>query len=191
MKQVAKVEASLESDPKPMDRVTWQRIRVAVAHEAIHRDWGCALYTLHRTGRINNDQREAGDKFARLAFDYKKLVHEPITDVLGVTGQFGGVSIYQRDRGGHGGSVLGPTRDMIAMAWADNLKDQTEFEVKRDERTVRRYRDAAAVAGPALSILEALVLDETWPVGERTQREISHALTRLSHFFSTGTKRKR
>jgi hypothetical protein len=187
MLKMAKVaELGLTDDPKPKDRAMWQRLRLIVEEEACHRDWGCALYRLHRTGRIDNDQREAGDRFAKIALDYKKVVHEPITDVLGIdTGQFGGLSIHRQT------GNIGPTRDMIASAWAENLRGQTELETKRDERSTRLYKEASAIAGPALSILESLVLDDVWPVGERGQREISHGLTRLSLFFSTGTKRKR
>jgi hypothetical protein len=190
MKLVSKAEPSLNNDPKPMDRATWQRMRVVVEHEACHRDWGCALYRLHRIGRIDNEQREAGDKFAAIAYDYKKLIHEPITDVLGVSDGVaaGGWAVNLEAKSG---PRTGPTRELIAHAWAESLKDSTELENKRDERTTKRYKEAAVVAGPALSILESLVLDDVWPVGERGQREISHALTRLSHFFSTGTKRKR
>jgi hypothetical protein len=178
-------EPHIMDDPRPKDRAMWNRLRVVVEHEASHRDWGCALYTLHRTGRISNDQREAGDKFVKIATDYKRLIKEPITDVLGLSGQFGGLSIHQQTK------HIGSTRDMIASAWADNLRDSTELETRRDERTTRRYKEVAAIAGSALSILESLVLDDIWPVGDRGHIEISHALTRLSHFFNTGTKRKR
>jgi hypothetical protein len=186
MKAVAKKESvELDDDPRPRDRAVWNRLRDLVYEEACHRDWGCALYRLHRTGQINNDQREAGDRFAMLAFDYKKLIHEPLTDILGLHGDFGGLAIHKQTKN------IGPTGHLIASAWAENLREQTELEARRDERTTRRYKEAAAVAGRGLSILEALLLDEVYPEGERQKQEISYALTRLAHFFSTGTKRKR
>jgi hypothetical protein len=180
-------ESTLTDDPKPRDRVMWQRLRLLVEDEACHRDWGCALYRLHRTGRIDNDQREAGDKFIPIAREYKKLVHEPLTDILGLSagGESGGLSLHKQT------GDIRQTRQMIASAWAENLKEATELEQRRDERTTKRYKEASAVAGQGLSLLEALLLDDVWPVGERGLLEVSHALTRLSHFFSTGTKRKR
>jgi hypothetical protein len=187
MKVVGKyAEVQLTNDPKPMDRAVWQRMKLVVEHEAVHRDWGCALYILHRTGRINNDQREAGDRYAGIARDYKKTVHEPLTDVLGMDfGETSGLAIHKQDRN------IGPVSHLIASAWAESLRDQTELEIRRDERAARRYKEAAGVAGPASSILEALLLEDVWPVGEKGQKAVSDALIRLSHFFSTGTKRKR
>src|SRR6266496_410643 len=73
MKLAKAQELTIQDDPKPMDRATWQRLRVAAEHEAVHRDWGCALYTLHRSGRITSEQREAGDKYASLVRDQRKL----------------------------------------------------------------------------------------------------------------------
>src|SRR6185436_20892658 len=73
VKMANKPEPDVQDDPRPLDRVNWQRLRIAADHEAIHRDWGCALYTLHRSGRITNDQREAGDRYAALVLDYRKI----------------------------------------------------------------------------------------------------------------------
>ena len=67
----------------------------------------------------------------------------------------------------------------------------SEFEERRIVRLTKRYKQAKEVAGPAWSILEDMLLDEVWPVGERGHKAISEALTRLSQFFCTGTKRKR
>lgn len=185
MRLVAKkAELELNTDPRPMDRVIFNRLKLMVEHEACHPAWGCALYRLHRLGRIDNDQREAGDKFAMLASDYKKVIHEPLTDVLGVTNH-GEISMHRQT------GSLGKTQDLIASAWAENLREKSELEQRRDERTTRRYKEAASVAGSALSVLEALLLEDVWPVGERGQLAISHALTRLAHFFTSGTKRKR
>jgi hypothetical protein len=79
MKLVAtKQELDVKADPKTIDRDNWQDLRVAADHEAIHRDWKCSLYRLHRTNRINNDQREAGDKYAALIRDRRKLWHDPM-----------------------------------------------------------------------------------------------------------------
>jgi hypothetical protein len=181
MKQVAKVEASLESDPKPMDRVTWQRIRVAVAHEAVHRDWGCALYTLHRTGRINNDQREAGDKYARLVRDFRKLWVDSM----------GSIYVYPVANHDERTTTDGLTvQQALGLAVADGQRGDSEFETKRAARISKRYKEAAAIAGPARGVLEELLIDEVWPAGERGHIEIRHALERLNHFFNTGTKRK-
>src|SRR5512143_435050 len=116
MKLVAKkAELELADDPRPKDRAVFNRLKLMVEHEACHPAWGCALYRLCRLGRINNDQREAGDKFAAIARDYKRLVHEPLTDVLGLPD--GGSSIDAVTR------YVGRTRDMIALAWAENRRE--------------------------------------------------------------------
>ncbi len=44
MKVAKKPEATVKDDPNPLDRVNWQRLRIAADDEAIHRDWGCALF---------------------------------------------------------------------------------------------------------------------------------------------------
>jgi hypothetical protein len=174
-------EADIKADPKTKDRVTWHRIQDLVDVEACHRDWNIALYKLHRIGRINNDQREAGDKYAALVRDKRKLWKDPVSEIM-VLGDY--------DVNKYPGRLVS---EALGMAAAEgNSKDgESEFETKRAKRIGERYREAAAIAGPARGILEDLLIDETWPVGERGHIAISHALTRLSHFFNTGTKRKR
>jgi hypothetical protein len=172
-------EASLRDDPKAMDRVNWQRVRLVVDHEAAHRDWGCALYRLHRTGRIDNEQREAGDRYATLVRDHRKLWHDPM------------LRFWVDDRHANEAEVKKLVAFGLGHVAADAIEPESEFEVKRAKRLSNRYNEAASIAGPSRNILEELLVDDIWPVGERGQKEIGHALTRLSHFFNTGTKRKR
>jgi hypothetical protein len=64
---------ALDDDPRPADRARWQRLRLAVEAELIHRDWGCKLYQLHREKRIDNDEREAGDEYYRVIENHRRL----------------------------------------------------------------------------------------------------------------------
>lgn len=172
MRVVAKREQVISNDPKPMDRVTWQRVRGLVELEAVHRDWGCALYAMHRLGRIDNDQRDAGDRYTILIRDWRKLWRDPMSnfvvdDDAAKLVQFGL---------GHVAAAGEPS---------------SEFETKRAERIGRRYKEARAIAGKVNPVLEDLLIDEVWPVGERGHLEIANALVRLSYFFNTGTKQVR
>ncbi len=173
----------LDDDPKPLDRVTWQRIRVAVEHEACHRDWGCALYTLHRTGRITSDQREAGDKYGALIRDFRKLWMDSM----------GKIEVYRTpgydciEKRSH---LTADVEYLMGYVAAEALREESEFEIRRAKRISQRYKEARAIVGPVNSILEDMLIDEIWPAGERGHIEIKHALERLSYFFNTGTKRK-
>jgi hypothetical protein len=180
MLKMAKGEASIKDDPKVLDRANWQDIRVLVDNEAIHPDWRTALYRLHRTGKINNDQREAGDKYTTLIRDYRKLWTDPMSRFM----------VYDKYEN-NSDQVRSLVQFGLGHVAGDAIDPETEFETKRAKRIGARYKEAAAMAGPARSILEDLLIDDIWPIGERGQREIGHALTRLSHFFNTGTKRKR
>jgi hypothetical protein len=184
MLKMAKGEASIKDDPKVLDRANWQHVRVAVDNEAIHPDWCTALYRLHRTGKINNDQREAGDKYATLIRDYRKQWIDPI----------GKVEMYRTNE------LLSweqRTPAITDVTWALGMvagevnREESEFEIKRARRLSKRYKEARGVAGPAANLLEGLLVNDIWPVGVRGHREICHALTRLYHFFATGTKRER
>ena len=74
MRIVAKKEAiDLRDDPRPTDRVMWNRMRIAAEAEVIHPSWGCKLYQLHREGRIDNDEREAADEYIRVIENHKRL----------------------------------------------------------------------------------------------------------------------
>jgi hypothetical protein len=195
MKAVAKSEPRLTNDPKPMDRATWQRMRVVVEHEACHRDWGCALYILHRTGKINNDQREAGDRYATLARDYKKMIAEPIMELEGFAAYGDQIGEAQTGRNNmvlnRGTGEVKSLPQAMSEIIAENKREPSEFEDRRERRLTRRYKEAGEVIGPIRRALEDMLLDEIWPVGERSHLAISHALTRLGVFFNTGTKRKR
>jgi hypothetical protein len=73
MKLVAKAEAvDIKDNPRPKDRVMWNRMMLVVEHEACHPAWGCALYRLHRLGRIDNDEREAGDRYWKVIEDHRR-----------------------------------------------------------------------------------------------------------------------
>jgi hypothetical protein len=176
MKLVAEKAEDIRADPKTKDRVSWHRIQDLVDVEACHRDWNIALYRLHRIGRINNDQREAGDRYAALVRDRRKLWHDPML-------RFG-----VDDKHSSPLEVKKVVEFGLGHVAADSSSTESEFETKRAERISKRYREAAAIAGPARGILEDMLIDETWPVGERGHTAIGHALTRLSHFFNTGTK---
>jgi hypothetical protein len=183
MKAVAKSEPKLETNPRLLDRDNWQDVRLIVDHEAAHRDWRCALYRLHRTGRINNDQREAGDKYLKLIMDFRDLWRD----------KAGQIAVYREGKDERIEHRCRKTQDVeMAMAHviADAQVEESEFETKRAQRIGKRYKEAKAIAGSARRILEDLLTDDIWPAGEMGHREIGYALTRLSHFFNTGTKRK-
>jgi hypothetical protein len=68
MKLVAKnknkpADLSLREDPRVRDVGIWNTLRIMVEEEAIDPAWRCPLYQLHKTGWINSDQREAGDRY--------------------------------------------------------------------------------------------------------------------------------
>lgn len=172
----------LDDDPKPKERVMWQRLRVLVEEEACHRDWGCALYRLHRTGRINNEQREAGDRYVALIRDWRKLWLDPM----------GQIEVYRSPKHEHLEKRGALTADVeLMLGHAAALQGESEFETRRAKRLGQRYRDAMAIVGRANSILEAMLIDDIWPAGEREHLEIAYALMRLAYFFNTGTKHKR
>jgi hypothetical protein len=178
MLKMAKGEVSIKDDPKVLDRANWQDVRVAVDNEAIHPDWRSALYRLHRTGKINNDQREAGDKYATLIRDYRKLWTDPM------------MKFEVDDKFASDLDVRKLVSFGLGHVAADARGPDSEFEAKRAQRLGRRYKEAGAIAGTARNILEDLLIDDIWPVGERGQVAIRHALTRLYHFFNTGNKRR-
>jgi len=179
-----KREVSIQSDPKPLDRATWHRVKGLVELEAIHRDWGTALYALHRLGRIDNDQRDAGDRYRTLILDYRKLWRDPI----------GQIEIYREPRY-ESLEKRSPLTAIVEFGLghvvADAMAEESEFETRRAKRIGARYKEARIIAGSVNSVLEAMLIDDVWPVGEEGHINIAHALTRLSHFFSTGTSRKR
>lgn len=185
MLKMAKSEAvSIKDDPKLLDRANWQNIRVAVDNEAIHPDWRTALYRLHRTGRIDNDQREAGDRYAKLIRDYRALWVDPM----------GHIELYRTDdrlSWEKRTPAISDATWALGMVAGEALKDESELETKRAQRLSKRYKEARAIAGPVANILEDLLVSDIWPVCNKGHREIGHALTRLSHFFTTGTKRER
>lgn len=183
MLKMAKAAPTVKDDPKTIDRVNWQHIREAADNEAIHEDWRCALYRLHRSKRINNDQREAGDLYAKLIRDFRKLWIDPM----------GLVEAHRPDNY----SWQNRTPAIADVTWAlgmvagEAIKEESEFETKRAQRISKKYKEARAIAGAAANVLEDLLINDIWPVGELGQREIGHALTRLYYFFTTGTKRVR
>jgi hypothetical protein len=185
----AKSEPTIKSDPRAMERVNWQNVAQAVDHEAAHRDWRCALYRLHRIGRINNDQREAGDKYLSLVRDFRDLW----TDRMGKIEVYRGFGRTDDREDREPEKRSRATRDVeFAMGHvvADDIAEESEFTIKRAKKIGKRYKEAREIAGPAKRILEDLLVEDIWPAGELAHREIGHALTRLSHFFNTGTKRK-
>ena len=71
---VKKAQAELNQDPRPMDRASENRLKTMVFAEAIKPTWGCVLYTLERQGRITSDQKEAGNRYHKLAHDFDRLM---------------------------------------------------------------------------------------------------------------------
>lgn len=183
LKMAKTAEPTIKDDPKTIDRANWQNIALAAENEAIHPDWRCALYRLHRTGRITNDQREAGDRYATLIRDYRKLWFDPM----------GSIEVL-RFSDSHEDARGPRTRDVewqMGMVQADAMRHESEFEIKRAKRLSDKYKEARAVVGLVANVLEDLLINDIWPTSFRVHKEISHALTRLSHFFMTGTKRER
>lgn len=168
----AKKAVEIKQDPKTIARSDWQRIRRLVEDEACHPDWGCALYRLHRIGRLNNDQREAGDEYAKLVRSYRRQWLDKMGSILIQTvGQ-------ERDYDARCDATR-PVEMAMGHVIADGLAPESDLEIKRAARVNIRYREAAGVAGTARSILEDMLIDDIWPVGERGHVAISYALTRL------------
>jgi hypothetical protein len=184
MLKMAKTESiSIKDDPKTIDRANWQNVSLAADNEAIHRDWRCALYRLHRKGKIDNDQREAGDLYAKLIRDYRALWVDPM----------GQIEMYRTTDKAYE-RRCDATKDVeyvMGQVAAHGMKEESEFETKRAQRLSKKYKEARGVAGAAANVVEDLLMYDIWPVGWRGQKEISHALTRLYYFFTTGTKRER
>jgi hypothetical protein len=135
---------------------------------------------LHRTGKINNDQREAGDKYATLIRDYRKQWVDPM----------GLIVMYRTTDKAHERrcEATADVEGVMGHVVADGMAEESEFEIRRAQRLSKRYKEARGVAGPAANLVEDLLIYGIWPVGWRGHREICHALTRLFHFFSTGNK---
>jgi hypothetical protein len=177
-------DATLKDKPGTLERLEWQRMRAAASKEVLHPDWACNLYALHRSGRLDNDQREAGDKYARLIRDYRKLWVDPA----------GLVEVYRAPEYEHLDTRSPLTADverLMGHVEAYMRQDESEFEIKRAQRLSKKYKEARGVAGFAANRVEDLLIYDIWPVGAHGHREIAHALTRLYYFFTTGTKRER
>src|SRR4029078_6132879 len=152
MKMANKPEPDIQDDPKPLDRVNWQRFRIAADHEAIHRDWGCVLYTIHRGGRITNDEREAGDRYAALVLDYRKIWKD----------HMGSIEVYRDTKYECLENRSPLTTDVehsMGLVLADALAEDSACEVCRAKRIGRRYKEAASIAGSARNILEDLLIN--------------------------------
>jgi hypothetical protein len=181
---VDRAEATIKDEPGILERIEWQRLRRVVSEEVTHPDWGSSLYALHRSGRLDNDQREAGDRYARLVRDYRKLWVDPA----------GLVEVYRAPEYEHLDTRSPLTADverMMGHVEAYMRQEESEFEIKRAQRISKKYKEARGVAGVAVNKVEDLLIYDIWPVGGQGHREIAHALTRLYYFFATGTKRER
>lgn len=62
----------VRDDPRVRDPVIFNRIKLMVEHEACHPAWGCVLYQLHRLGLLTNEQKEAGDLYQQIVYNYKR-----------------------------------------------------------------------------------------------------------------------
>jgi hypothetical protein len=182
MPKMVKAESiSIKDDPKTIDRANWQNVCIAADNEAIHRDWRCALYRLHRARKIDNDQREAGDLYAKLIRDWRALWVDPMGQIV----------MYRANNDRHEKrcAATKDVEDVMAYVAAEGMREESEFETKRARMLSKKYKEAKGVAGVAANIVEDLLIYDIWPVGWRGQKEISHALTRLYYFFNTGNKR--
>jgi hypothetical protein len=73
MKQVAESEeVDLRDDPRPMDRVMWNRLRLVLEAELCDKAWGCKLYQMHREGLISIEAMRAGDKYHQAVIDWRR-----------------------------------------------------------------------------------------------------------------------
>lgn len=68
---MAKPKPDLMTDPRPQDRAMWNSLRLVLESELCHPAWRCALYRLHREGRIDNDEREAGDRYWQVIEEHR------------------------------------------------------------------------------------------------------------------------
>lgn len=177
-----KLQTTIADDPRPLDRPTWNRVRDLVSLEAIHRDWGVVLYALHRLGQLDNDEREAGDRYTALITDYRKLWRDTMGDI----------EAYRDQNHEHLEKRSPQTADvekMLGWVAAADQREESEFELKRAKRISNRYKEARAIAGPINVVLEAMLIDNVWPAWWQYEA-ISDALTRLSYFLCRGTKRE-
>ena len=150
MKLVAKPEKTIKQNPRDWGRDEWNRLRDLVEKEACHEAWGCCLYKMHRLGRIDNDEREAGDRYIQVVNNYIRLEDTDPEE--------------------------GP---------------DTELAYRRVNRAKRRYREVTEEIGFGRRVLDPLLFDERWPVGEKEHLIVKQSLMVLKNFFATGTKRKR
>lgn len=76
MKAVAEKTEELDilDDPRPKDRVMWNRLRLALEAELCHRAWGCKLYELQRRGEITLDAMRGGDKYHQAVLDWRRWI---------------------------------------------------------------------------------------------------------------------
>lgn len=185
LKMAKESETTIKDDPRTiLERSIWQRVRLAACVEVLHPDWGTALYALHRANRLDNDQREAGDRYARLIRDFRKLWRDHI----------GSIEVYRTpgyDSLDKRSPATADVERLLGYVAGDAMREESEFEIIRARRIANKYREARAVVGPINPKLEDFLLDDVWPAGEIEHIKIGYALTRLHHFFLTGTKRKR
>lgn len=63
----------LKEDPRLIRDVgDWNRLRLLIWHEVGHQAWGYPLYALFRSGKITQEQMDAGDTYWRAIQDYKE-----------------------------------------------------------------------------------------------------------------------
>jgi hypothetical protein len=65
-------DLDLMDDPRPKDRVMWNRLRLVLEAELCNEAWGCKLYQMHREGFIDLEARKAGDKYQVIHSDWVK-----------------------------------------------------------------------------------------------------------------------
>jgi hypothetical protein len=57
------LEPMLKGDPREVG--VYNRVRYLVDKEALHEAWGCQLWTLHRLGKISQEEKRAGDLYLK------------------------------------------------------------------------------------------------------------------------------
>lgn len=65
-------ELDIMDDPRPRDRVMWNRLKLLLEAELCNEAWGCKLYQMHREGHITLEARRAGDKYHQAILDWRQ-----------------------------------------------------------------------------------------------------------------------
>lgn len=120
---------SVKDDPRVRDPVIFNRLKLMVEHEACHPAWGCVLYQMHRQGQLSNEQKEAGDIYQRIQYDWDRCqVVDP--DVLPPEEQELWLKRIDRarERRKRAVEILGVGRRSVDWVVLENNQPQSERE---------------------------------------------------------------